>query len=376
MSKISILIPVYNVEKYLRECLNSVLRQTLEDIEIICIDDGSKDSSGAILDEYAKKDPRIRVLHKVNTGYGHSMNYGLQHAAGEYIGIVEPDDFIAPNMYEELYRIANSYDVDCVKSNFYRISTTLNGKYECEKTALYFSDSGFYDRVISPVTEPKVMNSATLATWTGIYRRSFLQEFRIQYHESPGASFQDVGFFIQTMALARSCFFLNDCFYYYRIDNPNSSIADRKKIFAFSEEYIFAEKKLLEYETIQKVFFPHVLARKFSGLLFSCRRVDQAYKLLLLYTIYREFLPYYENGILNEELFLPGEWDKLLIVLKAPEFLYFKEFWSAKKLTAPYEEENLKLRKELESVYHSFSFRLGRLATWLPRKIRKRIASR
>lgn len=373
MPKISILIPVYNVEKYLRECLDSVLKQTLEDIEIICIDDGSRDSSGAVLDEYAKKDSLVRVLHKTNTGYGHSMNYGLQHATGEYIGIVEPDDFIPPNMYEELYRVAGTHDVDCVKSDFYRVSTAPEGNYKFEEVALYPSDSGFYGRVISPIAEPKVMNSATLATWTGIYRRSFLQEFQIQYHESPGASFQDVGFFIQTMALARSCFFLKGCFYCYRVDNPNSSIADRKKIFAFSEEYVFAEKKLSGYETVQSVFFPHVLARKFSGLLFSCRRVDQAYKLLLLYTIYREFLPHYENGTLNKDLFLPGEWDKLLIILQAPEFLYFKEFWSSKRLTAPYEEENLKLRKELESVYRSFSYRLGRLVTWLPRKIRTRL---
>ena len=80
MAKVSVIIPVYNIEKYLRECLNSVRRQTLEELEIICIDDGSTDSSGSILDDYAKKDRRIHVIHKINEGYGKAMNTGLKIA--------------------------------------------------------------------------------------------------------------------------------------------------------------------------------------------------------------------------------------------------------------------------------------------------------
>lgn len=92
MAKVSILMPACNVEKFLKECMDSVVNQTLKDIEIICIDDGSRDSTGNILDEYAQKDNRIKVIHKANSGYGHSMNVGLQNATGEYIGIIETDD--------------------------------------------------------------------------------------------------------------------------------------------------------------------------------------------------------------------------------------------------------------------------------------------
>ena len=120
MPKISILVPVYNVEQYLEKCLDSVIRQTFADIEIICMDDGSSDASGDILDQYADKDERIRVVHKKNSGYGNTMNQAIALAKGEYIGIVESDDYIADNMYEQLYQLAECYKVDFVKSDFYR----------------------------------------------------------------------------------------------------------------------------------------------------------------------------------------------------------------------------------------------------------------
>ena len=103
MPKVSILMPACNVENFLRECMDSVVNQTLKDIEIICLDDGSKDSTGNILDEYAAKDSRIKVIHKPNSGSGHSRNVGLDHATGEYIGIIETDDFADPDMFEKLY---------------------------------------------------------------------------------------------------------------------------------------------------------------------------------------------------------------------------------------------------------------------------------
>ena len=106
MPKVSIIIPVYNVESYIRTCIDSVLAQSLKDLEIICVDDGSTDSSPAILDDYASKDSRVKVIHKPNRGYGHSMNVGYEAATGEYIGIVESDDYILPDMYGTLYDYA------------------------------------------------------------------------------------------------------------------------------------------------------------------------------------------------------------------------------------------------------------------------------
>ena len=116
---VSILVPICNVQKYLRECLDSIIEQSLVDIQIICIDDGSTDLSPAILDEYRHKDPRIEVITKPNSGYGNSMNCGLDIARGKYIGIVESDDIASKTMFEDLFRLAEEHRVDVVKSNFY-----------------------------------------------------------------------------------------------------------------------------------------------------------------------------------------------------------------------------------------------------------------
>ena len=93
---VSVLIPVYNTEKYVRECVESVRKQTLHEIEILCLDDGSTDRSAEILDELATEDERIHVMHKKNSGYGSTMNLGIRAAQGKYVGIVESDDYIEP----------------------------------------------------------------------------------------------------------------------------------------------------------------------------------------------------------------------------------------------------------------------------------------
>ena len=115
MAKVSIVIPIYNVEKYLRQCLDSVVNQTLRDIEIICVNDGSKDSSLAIMKEYAERDERVKIIDKPNSGYGNSMNRGFDMACGEYIGIVESDDYADPEMFERLYATAKENELDVVK---------------------------------------------------------------------------------------------------------------------------------------------------------------------------------------------------------------------------------------------------------------------
>ena len=117
---ISILVPIYNVERYLRQCLDSICRQTLQDIEIICINDGSTDSSLDIIKEFADQDARIIIIDKPNSGYGDSMNQGLKTARGKYIGIVESDDWVDQEAFKSLYLLAEAYDVEVVRANYYR----------------------------------------------------------------------------------------------------------------------------------------------------------------------------------------------------------------------------------------------------------------
>ncbi len=185
--KVTILVPVYNVEKYLHQCVDSIVRQTLKDIEIICIDDGSTDSSSSILDEYASNDNRIKVIHKKNTGYGNSMNIGLDSATGEYIGIVESDDFADPKMFETLYSLAKKDDLDVVRSEFYFYGNATGSNRKTK------TDYVPHNRVFAPFEERSVFYQQP-SIWANIYRASFIKENEIRFLETPGASYQDTAF--------------------------------------------------------------------------------------------------------------------------------------------------------------------------------------
>lgn len=122
---ISVIVPVYNVERYVKKCLDSILAQTIENIEIIVVDDGSTDTSGVICDEYAKRDNRIHVYHKTNGGLSSARNYGIERATGRYFGFVDSDDYIDPDMYEVLLNNLLKYDADMSLCGLYDV---FNGK--------------------------------------------------------------------------------------------------------------------------------------------------------------------------------------------------------------------------------------------------------
>lgn len=241
MAKVSVIVPVYSVQEYLAECMESILMQTLQDIEIICVDDGSTDRCVEMLDDYARKDPRIKVIHKSNTGYGNTMNVGMRAAEGEYIGIVESDDRILPNFYERLYDTAKKHDLDVVKSDAFFCWEKLGYSYHLHYKAL----DPYYDRVLTEKNR-RVFYQFLMNTWTGIYKRSFLEEHDIWHNETPGASYQDNGFWMQTMSFAKRMMCLSDAFYCYRQDNPGASVKDVKKVMAMSYEYDHIEKTLQE----------------------------------------------------------------------------------------------------------------------------------
>ena len=218
-TKISVIIPVYNQEKYLRECLTSVLEQTLREIEIIVVNDGSTDRSLAIIRELSEGDPRVRILDKENSGYGDSVNRGLDMARGEYVGIVESDDFILPEMYERLYALSRGGTIEIVKGNFYD----------------YYDDGGeiraFANEERSTVpklracdvrSEPQILWGHP-SIWSGIYKRSLIEENHIRFLPEKGGGWVDNPFFFETLFLARSYLWTDEPLYYYRKTNENSS---------------------------------------------------------------------------------------------------------------------------------------------------------
>lgn len=241
MPKVSIIVPVYNTEKYLAKCLDSIIMQTLEEIEIICIDDGSTDDSSRILDRYAVADARIKVIHGCNKGYGAAMNIGLDMAEGDYIGIVESDDCIEAGMYDELYQAAEADDLDMVKSDAYYWLDTIGYRKRIFRKQL----EPYYDRVLYDI-DRNVFFDFFMNIWTGIYKRQFLEKYGIRFNESRGASYQDNGFWMQTLFYCGKAKWLNRAFYLYRQDNLSASVKSKDKILAMTREYECLEQLLLE----------------------------------------------------------------------------------------------------------------------------------
>ena len=303
--KVSIIVPTYNVEKYLAECMETIIAQTLKDIEIICVDDGSTDNSGTILDSYAAKDNRIKVIHKENGGYGKAMNVGLDNASGEYIGIVEPDDKIELNMYETLYLAAEKNNVDFVKGDLYYW-------WSKDNRSVYTScikNPNLYNCIINDLSNPD-LSPSTVANWAGIYKKEFLSKYNIRHSETPGASYQDQGFYYQVIFNASSAYYINQPFYWYRQDNMLSSVNNKNKIYCIFDEYDIIEKFLENLKDKEK-FYKVFSTKKFNSCLWNYKRIDSKYKPLFYSRLCKSFSrDYYEGRILRNNFNLEN-WDKI-----------------------------------------------------------------
>lgn len=221
--KVSVLMPSLNVGPYIRQCMDSVVKQTLPEIEILCIDAGSTDRTLEILSEYADRDPRVTLLHSDMRSYGHQINLGLAAARGEYIGIVETDDYVEPDMFEALYAAARKADFpDVVKAGYYNIwKEDPEPEPEIEavlkidaETGEVFPLSAHYDLLLN---HPSI--------WSAIYRRSFLEKNAITMLEVPGGGWVDNPFFLRTLCDAGKICWVNRPLYWYRRTNPDASSA-------------------------------------------------------------------------------------------------------------------------------------------------------
>ncbi len=320
MNKVSIIIPVYNVSEYLRQCLDSVIGQTLKEIEIICVNDGSTDNSPEILQEYAAKDPRFVVLSGPNGGYGKAMNKGLDRASGEYIGIVEPDDYVDLHMYEDLYQCAAENDLDMVKSDFYRFVTLPSGEEKLEYARIDGSGQ-HYNRLLNPSRDTELIR-LTLNTWTGIYKRAFLLEHHIRHHETPGASFQDNGFYFQTFVYAERAMILDKAYYKNRRDNPNSSVKSREKVYCMNQEYDYIRSLLMSDREVWERFKYMYWWKKYQNYMFTYQRIDDQYKKEYIERMRAEYRRAAQRGELKEEVFTELEWKKLNTLQKSAEGFY------------------------------------------------------
>lgn len=261
---ISVIVPTYNAEPFLRQALDSCIAQTYPHLEVICVNDGSKDKSLEIIEEYVTKDNRFKLINQPNGGYGKAMNAGFDAATGKYMAILEPDDYLPPNAYKLMIEKAESYNLDIVKGCVERFRMNGTIRKVVERSTI---SKAFLNRVVKPREEVHVFNE-TMNTWTCLYRMEFLRQHNIRHNESPGAAYQDAGMHKLSFSYAERLMCIKDIVYCYRTDNPNSSVAGasvNKQPYAHRKEYDFIVNRLKETPDVWEAVRDVTLAAKMRG---------------------------------------------------------------------------------------------------------------
>ena len=259
---VSVLVPICNVERYVDQCLESARMQTLKDIEVICINDGSTDGSLDIINSYVDRDPRFKVIDKPNSGYGDSMNKGLEMACGKYISILESDDFLDPDALEYMSGRAEEENLDVLKCNFWLYWSSLDPS-RLNRHDAYFSAVSPEMALMGPHRSADVPDIfwAKASIWSALYKKSFLDQNGIRFLPTPGASFQDTSFSFKVYACANRVAYSSRAFLHYRQDNEKSSVNNPGKVFCVCDEHAEMKRFLNEDRTDLKPMLDPIRAK-------------------------------------------------------------------------------------------------------------------
>lgn len=289
MIKISIIIPVYNVEKYLATCLDSVINQTYKNLEILLIDDGSTDSSGLICEQYSKKDTRIKTIHKKNGGLSDARNVGISYASGDYISFIDSDDFIDINTFTILDQYIKQYNADIITFNYYdyynkdKISPHL-----LFNNLKFYSQQEFHSTFTKDLFNKYEMN---VTAWNKVYKRKIFNNIKFPY----GKLFEDTFSAIYILNQCNNILVIPYTLYYYRRRSDSiigKHIQEKKyniinidsieaKVMSAVDFYIFANHNK---ESTEMLF--RVLKNSLDDILFSANRNQyKNYELALIYLL-------------------------------------------------------------------------------------------
>ena len=217
MPKVSIIVPFYNVEKYIEKCLQTLVNQTLEDIEIILVNDGSQDGTEEIAKKYQEQYPKkIKYLEKENGGLSDARNYAIPYAKGEYVAFLDSDDYVETNMYQEMYEIAKKQNSDMVECNFIweypnksriDVGTTYNGKHE-------------------------MLEKVRVVAWNKLIKRSLIEEHKMEFPK--GLRYEDVEFFYKMVPYYNKVSFVKEPLIHYiqrssSISNTNDTLYPKRR---------------------------------------------------------------------------------------------------------------------------------------------------
>lgn len=270
---ISIIVPIYNVSKYLDRCMDTILNQTYKNLEIIMVDDESPDDCGKKCDEYAKKDDRIVVIHKKNAGLGMARNSGLEIAKGQYVGFIDSDDYVSKDMFEKLYETLKENNADTCFGRYYDVDSNGNAREAKEyyKRDLYQGNQvkELILGMIGSLPEDPGDVEIGMSVWKGLYSMELINKYNLKFPSEREFISEDIVFHMEYLQKAQVVAACNNFGYYY-CDN-GASLTKSYKVDRFEKEKILYRKEINE---LRKIFltaeFEQRLYKSFLGRVRRC----------------------------------------------------------------------------------------------------------
>ncbi len=314
MAKVSIIVPVYNVEKYIDKCLKSLVEQTIQDIEILIVNDGSKDNSEKIVEKYIKEYPsKIKYYEKKNGGLSSARNYGIEYATGEYIAFLDSDDFVEKEMYKEMYEIAKQENADMVECDF--IWEWSYGKKIFDKRKEYIKKCNNankiedkercnikkFDEVTIDTERKKMMKKPRVVVWNKIYKREMLNKYKIRFSE--GLIYEDLDFFYKILPHLNKISYINKYFVHYiqRKDSlSNTQTEKTEDIFKILDnifDYYKKQNLFYKYERELKYMRRRILFGSSMKRILKIKETQLRRKMILKTVIYMLRLGYKRNFV-------------------------------------------------------------------------------
>lgn len=316
---VTVVIPSLNVAPYIRECMDSVLNQTLKEIEVFVVDAASTDGTHEILEEYARNDSRVTLFDDIKKSTGYAKNIGLDKGHGRYYAIVESDDHIELDMFEDMVRIAEDTGADIVKGNYNNFISEGGERRDFPSTISSRAED------YETVTDPGADNHAFtwgMFEWLGIYRMEFLKKNHIRHNETKGAAYQDTGFWFLTFTYAKKIYLTSRAYYNYRRDNPFSSMKSTGNVFGICNEYRYIRECLKDDAGAMKRVEPAWYRGYFYDNCVACNRLDASDRRKLIDEMRKVMLEGQEAACIERSLYSNDEWADLQRLFESTEGFY------------------------------------------------------
>lgn len=286
--KITLIVPVYNVEKYLPQCMNSLVNQTLKDIEILCINDGSTDNSLEILKSYADKDNRVRIVTQQNAGQGAARNVGIREAKGKYLAFVDSDDWQDIHFCEKMYEIAERNDVELVIGRYVNFDDKSQKIVSCPAVEDILLFERFQNKIFSfDDAQDLYFNQICGAPWNKLYRTDFMRKNKLYFRE--GIKYEDYPHFFKMFICVKRAVLCPERVYFYRLNRQGSDATDIKRNgFVFFSHFNDIEQTLKKHNRYDELK-PSFLKMKIMGLLYWMHKSARKYRPEFYRLIQQEF---------------------------------------------------------------------------------------